>query len=171
MADGDEAYIKLWDVKEKDWKEIEGKESYRYGGSLTARHVAIGKKNALIAVYSTEEKEIKIIDLASGRIQKKIPFRGSDSPQFEFWGNDEHLILYDDSRCLAMWNIEKEKMEMQDTEQIRSISGIYTDQSSKYFGVQEDMVQDNGFKTVSYTHLDVYKRQAYRMQAGVLRHL
>lgn len=152
VADGDEAYIKLWDVKEKDWKEIEGKESYRYGGSLKARHVAIGKKNALIAVYSTEEKEIKIIDLASGRIQKKIPFRGSDSPQFEFWGNDEHLILYDDSRCLAMWNIEKEKMEMQDTEQIRSISGIYTDQSSKYFGVQEDMVQDNGFKTTLHLY-------------------
>ena len=51
-----------------------------------------------------------------------------------------------------MWNIEKEKMEMQDTEQIRSISGIYTDQSSKYFGVQEDMVQDNGFKTTLHLY-------------------
>lgn len=153
MADGDEPYLKIWDTKEEDWEKIEGKESYRYGKSLKARYVAIGKKKAVVAVHSMADKEIKIIDLASGKVWKRIPFHGSAAPKFEFWGNDEHLVLYDDSRRLAMWNIEEEKMEMQDTEQISSISGIYTDQSNKYFGVLEDMVKDNGLKTTMHIYV------------------
>lgn len=149
-----ERYIKVWDTKKREWREIEGKDSYKYEGSLDENgQVAVGKQDAVIAVQNKEDKEIKIIDLRSGKIQKRIPFYGSVSPYFEFWGNDDHLVLYDDSRRLAMWNIEEEKMEMQDTEQIRSISGIYTDQSSKYFGVQEDMVKDNGLKTTLHIYV------------------
>lgn len=137
LSIGDNSYIKIWDTIGKRWKEIEGKKLYKYGGSWKTGHIATGSQDAVIAVQNTEEKEIEIIDLASGRIQKRIPFRGSYSPYFEFWGNDEHLILYDDSRCLAMWNIKEQKMEMQDMEQSLEVTGIYTEQSGKYFGIQD----------------------------------
>ncbi len=127
--------LKVWDIEAGDWLLIDGSDTYTDLKKETA--VISGKTTPVIAVYSDEDK-IDIIDLDSGKITHSIPFVGFESYDFAFIDNDEYLITCGENTYLTLWDIEEEKIMMQDTESFDFGVKLVTDRNNKYFGLKNN---------------------------------
>lgn len=127
--------LKIWDIESESWLLIDGSASYKGLKKETA--VVSGKTSPVIAVYSDKDT-IDIIDLNTGKITHSIPFLGFESYDFAFIDNDEYLITCGENTYLTLWNIEEEKIMMQDTASSDFGVELLTDGNDQYFGLKNN---------------------------------
>lgn len=133
-------YVKLWNIEEQSWEEISGKETFiieQEGCSadeIYKENLLIGKESMQLIIYP-ETEEIFVVDILTGEVTQTIPFHGKKRVSLSFFDHEKYLLMYGDECHLMMWDLQQQKMTMKDTELLEHVTGIYTDESSRYFGI------------------------------------
>lgn len=136
-------FLKLWNIDAQKWETIGENEEClieipaSVGSDIYQDNYLIGAKTMKAIVY-LDGNEILVVDLLTGEISQTIPFYGKNRFKIAFFNEERFLLLYGDEGHLMMWDLQEQKMTMKDTELLEYVTEIYTDASSRYFGISSN---------------------------------
>ena len=137
---GEVWFAKLWNIENQQWEAIDGKETFYIQItnpteiSFGSKQVVIGRKR-MIAAMCLAGEEVLLIDLKNGQIIQRVPLLSKNGCDMALFDEEQYLLLIGDEDRLSIWGIKEEKYMMKVQEPLRKTTGIYVDESNRYFGV------------------------------------
>lgn len=154
-SESDHLKTYVYDRRKKEWKESESLQDIEIGTS--SPKVWMGKASSKVAVYDEGNRELIIFDMEKDEILQRIPFQGQDVWKVTFLRQDTQLLLWSDSTYLRLWDMEDDRLLMEDTKRLYRVSSIYVSEENGRIMIrgydEEDLELYMGDKWMSQIYL------------------